>query len=237
MKRDNLDKVLQEVIGWLMLVFVVVLLFAIVDVGRAGVSRLWKGHWEFVTNSQALHYLGYDVHGKFWDWPLSATLVVAIFGLFGVIDEVGGSDGAKINSPVAAQQPTAPIKKGMTMPRLPAFIAVASPKSDTTFAIRLGRVVHWIALGLAALCLVAGTWTTINSYVTRSQSFVDQSTWDREHPAAPGYVVPQFTDALGSTEYRPLIEDAQPVYFWIGAVFAFAFALLGRGIRYVIGGE
>ncbi|MCP3735637.1 hypothetical protein M9979_12210 [Sphingomonas sp. RP10(2022)] len=83
------------------------------------------------------------------------------------------------------------------------------------FMVRAGRIVHWLALGLAALVLLIGVVGLVASFL--------------REPPAPN-VFDQFTPAV---DPRP-----QQIATCIEAiVFAPLIALVGRSFRYLLAGE
>lgn len=111
---------------------------------------------------------------------------------------------------------------------------------------RLGRVVHWCFVLLAVACVGAGTFGQIDDRRRHADEVAAAKAWDYNHTARVtppinypvGHVpeavapAPDFSDTM-----RPYVEKKGVLPLLIGAAFAFACLLIGRGFRYILGGE
>ncbi len=230
---SRVKRVLNTILGLAVAGLCFAAFFAVVDVLRATFDRVFHGHWNFYTNAQALGALGIHATSKVAAWPLSLTVLLGVVGIFGVISDL------KNPAPPPAPKPKPTIKKGTTVPKLPAFITVRNPKTGTTIAVRLGRVMHWTAIVFAAFSFGLSAYLAIHSYSLQAESLNEMARWDQAHPYPnkPGYVYTSAPDGYGGFNYKPTEHVPEPEDLLVGAGFALFFLLSGRGARYILGGE
>lgn len=126
---------------------------------------------------------------------------------------------------------------------MPAWVWPKSQKTDTSIAVRLGRVLHWIGVGMFTLLLLGGVVMAVSTASNASASVQQHAEWETRHPVgANGSRVgtPRPADAdeyWSDPDQEPYLQHVE----W-GLVLAFpivgaAFAMVGRGLRYIIAGE
>jgi hypothetical protein len=121
---------------------------------------------------------------------------------------------------------------------VPSWMWPSTQQAETTVAIRLGRVLHWISVGIAAaaLALAVAMWIEQSNRVPEAQQ--EHIAWEARHPIGPdGY-------RTGRNAFNTFDDDPEPYIptvdysISIAAVaFAALVALFGRGLRYVIASE
>lgn len=117
---------------------------------------------------------------------------------------------------------------------VPSFVWPATQKAETTVAVRLGRVLHWITVALAAamLAITVYMWIDEESRIPAAQQA--HAAWEARHPiGADGYRVGR-NDMF---DYEPSIPNEEFGPYAAAAAIAALLALFGRGLRYIIAGE
>lgn len=121
---------------------------------------------------------------------------------------------------------------------VPSWMWPSTQKVETTFAVRLGRVLHWISVGIAAATLIVTVviWIDQSGRIPAAQQ--EHTQWETRHPTGTD------GDRIGRDAFGTFGPDPEPYIpsveygTIIGlAVFAALIALFGRGLRYIIASE
>ncbi|MDF2493889.1 hypothetical protein [Sphingomonas sp.] len=118
---------------------------------------------------------------------------------------------------------------------VPSWIWPSTQKVETTVAVRLGRVLHWISVGIASTALVLAVviWFDQTSRVPVAER--EHAAWEARHPVGPdGYRTGRDTYGADPEPYIPTVDYGTAAGI---TVFAALCALFGRGLRYIIAGE
>lgn len=214
-KWGRIKLVLNWVYGWAL---VMAFLITMGDLLGIAWHRLWNGEWRFYSLNQALAYIGVPPINLRSEIPLSVVVTLAFFMVVGVIDEFGADGRARRAAEREAHQQAekerreikanTPLEErtsyriGRSIRRmLEGWLWPRALNSETSIAIRAGRVFHWailvVAMPLAAM-FVYGLFYLI--------------VWG----------------AAGQDDL---------ILVGLLGILAFGFAVIGRGIRYVLANE
>ncbi|SFO02151.1 hypothetical protein [Sphingomonas sp. OK281] len=126
---------------------------------------------------------------------------------------------------------------------MPAWIWPQAQKAQTDIAIRLGRVLHWIGVGILALTLVLSVAVAISTASSASQSVKDHVEWETRHPLDSNgsrIATPRPIDAgeyWTDPDDEPYVHHFDWSFVLAIPAIGIAFAMFGRGLRYIIAGE
>ncbi len=156
--------VVGMVCGWVLLI---AFLIVVGDLLGIAWNRLWNGEWRFYSLNQALAYVGLrPIHFR-REIPLSVVVVVASMVAFGIIGEFTPKARARraeerkaqreLNIKMHEAKRNRPLEKRMPYrigKRIRALIVgwfwPRARRTETSAAIRAGRVLHWTFLVFAA---------------------------------------------------------------------------------------
>lgn len=110
---------------------------------------------------------------------------------------------------------------------------------------RLGRVAHWCLALFAIGAFGTGTLIQLDQRSQRADEVKAAKAWDADHTVRVPALVPKGTPFVPDTTPSPTFAQTERPYvregdWWplaIGAMVAFASLLVGRGLRYIFGGE
>lgn len=126
---------------------------------------------------------------------------------------------------------------------MPAWIWPQAPKGETNVAIRLGRVLHWIGVGVLALTLVLSAAVALSTASNASQSVKEHAEWETRHPLDSNGSRAGTPRPIDADEYWTDPDDEPYVQHFEWSIIlaipgiGLAFAMFGRGLRYIIAGE
>jgi len=126
---------------------------------------------------------------------------------------------------------------------MPAWIWPQAQKAQTDIAIRLGRVLHWIGVGIFAFTLVLSAAVAISTVSGANQSVKDHAEWETRHPLDSNgsrIATPRPIDAgeyWTDPDDEPYVQNFDWSFVLAIPAIGIAFAMIGRGLRYIIAGE
>jgi hypothetical protein len=126
---------------------------------------------------------------------------------------------------------------------MPAWIWPQAPKAETDIAIRLGRVLHWIGVGILALTLALSVAVAVSTASNDSQSVKVHAEWETRHPLDSNGSRAATPRPIDADEYwtdpddEPYVQHFQWSIILAIPAIGVAFAMFGRGLRYIIAGE
>ncbi len=121
---------------------------------------------------------------------------------------------------------------------VPSWIWPSTQKVETTVGVRLGRVLHWISVGIAAVALILAVifWIDQSGRIPAAQQ--EHAQWEARHPiGTDGNRIGRDTFGTFGADPEPYIPSVDYGTLIGIAVFAALVALFGRGLRYIIASE
>lgn len=183
--------------------------------------RVWTGGWSFYSLGDFMARFGWVAPPKLAGWPVSVVWLILGFAAFGALTDA--------DQPYVPPPPSAPREKRPM--RLPRFFWPRSRHLETTVLIRLGRMVHWLSVGVAAASIMLAVVIGVGSLDSASRNAESIRQWDIAHPTGQA-------DPADPYEVRPYpMEPYLGSALLFGTLAALSVALAGRGVRYILANE